>query len=120
MVPGVAAVQDVPKMLFESELRVKSNSRKFHLRIDFSVSPYNFRLGSVFLAKLDLENMIPLVFSEFSLILHFAHHIAKFRRSCCKSFAAKRTFKLKAHCAVSSANLDSEFCLWCGDGRALT
>ena len=53
--------------------------------------------------------MITLVFSGFRLILHLAHHIAKFRRSCCKSFAAKRTFKLKAHCAVSSANWDSVF-----------
>ena len=77
-------------------------------------------LGSVILASLDLENMIILVFPEFSLILHLAHHIAKFRRSCYKSFAAKRTFKLKAHCAVSSANWVSEFCLWCGVGRSLT
>ena len=35
-------------------------------------------------------------FSGFSLILYLAHHIAKFRRSYCKNFAAKRTFKLKA------------------------
>ena len=68
-----------------------------------------FRLGSVFLASLDLENMITLFFSGFSLILHLAHHLAKFRRSCCKNFSAKRMFKLKAHCAVSSANWDSEF-----------
>ena len=39
--------------------------------------------------------MITLVFLGFSLILHLAHNIAKFRRSCCKSFAEKRTFKLK-------------------------
>ena len=37
--------------------------------------PYSFRLGSVILASLDLENMITLVFSGFSLILHLAHHI---------------------------------------------
>ena len=90
MVPGVAAVQDFLKVFLESEMGVKSNSLKFHLRIDFSVSPYSFRLGSVFLACLDLENMITLVFSGFSLILHLAHHIAKFRRFCCKSCAAKR------------------------------
>ena len=42
---------------------------------------------------MDLENIITLVFSGFSLILHLAHHIAKFRKSCCKNFAAKRTFK---------------------------
>ena len=61
-----------------------------------------------------MENIITLVFSGFSLILHLAHHTAKYRRSCCKNFAAKRTFKLKAHCAVPSANWDREFCLWCG------
>ena len=64
--------------------------------------------------------MIILVVSRFSLILHLAHHIAKFRRSCCKRFAAKRTFKMKAHCAISSANWDSAFYLWCGVGRSLT
>ena len=56
-----------------------------------------------FWRNMDLENIVTLVFSGFSLILHFAHHIAKFRRSCCKYFAAKRMFKLKPHCAVSSA-----------------
>ena len=35
MAPGIAAVQDVLETLFESELGVKSNSKKFHLRIDF-------------------------------------------------------------------------------------
>ena len=45
----------------------------------------------------------------FSLILHFAHHIAKFKRSYCNNFAAKRMFKLKAHCAVSSANWERNF-----------
>ena len=77
-------------------------------------------LGSVFLARLDLENMTTLFFSEFSLILHLAHLIAKFRGSCLKSFNAKRTFNLKVHCAVLSANWDSEFRLWCGIGRSLT
>ena len=48
--------------------------------------------------------MITLVFSGFSLILHLAHHTAKVKRSCCKTFAAEHTFKLKAHCAVSSTN----------------
>ena len=73
----------------------------------------------LFFLSWDLENMITLVFSRFSLILRLAHHIAKFRRSCCKNFAEKRTFKLKAHCAVSSVNCDSEFCLWCGVTTAL-
>ena len=63
--------------------------------------------------------MITMVFSGFSLILHLAHHIAKFRRSCRKSFAANRIFKLKVHCAIS-ANWDSEFCLLCSVGRSLS
>ena len=83
------------------------------------MSPHTV-LGWVFLVSLDLEDMITLVFSGFSLFLHLAHHTAKFRRSRCKSFTAKHTFKLKAHCAVSSANWDSELCLWCGVGRSLT
>ena len=53
---------------------------------------------------MDLENIITLVFVGLSLILHLAHHIANFRRSCCKRFAAIWMFRLKAHCAVSSAN----------------
>ena len=58
---------------------------------------------------MDLENIITLVFSGLSLILHLAHHIAKFRRSCCKSFAAICMFRMKAHCAVSSANWAESF-----------
>ena len=48
--------------------------------------------------------MITLVFLGFNLILHLAQHIAKFRKSCCKSFAAMRTFELKAHilCSINS------------------
>ena len=61
-------------------------------------------MGSEFLAREDLENMITLVFSGFSFILHLAHHVASFRRSLRKSFASHR--------AVSSANWDLEFCLW--------
>ena len=67
-----------------------------------------------------MENMITFVFLGFGLIIRLAHHIATFRRSCCKSFTAKHTFTLKAHSAASSANWDSEFCLWCGVGRSLT
>ena len=84
------------------------------------MSRHIFRLTSVFLESTDLENIITLVFSGLSLILHLAHHIANFRRSCCKSFAAICMFRLNAHCAVSSANWDKEFCLWCGVGRSLT
>ena len=35
MVPGVAVIQDVLKVFLESELRVKKDSKKFQLRIDF-------------------------------------------------------------------------------------
>ena len=78
----------------------------------FSVSPYSFRSSSV--SSMDLENIITLAFMGLSLILHLAHHIVNFRRSCCKSFAAICMFRLKVHCAVSSANWDREFCLCCG------
>ena len=86
-------------------LKVSWESKVIPRNFTFRVSPYGFTLGSVLLASMDLKNIITLVFSEFSLILHLAHHIAKFRRFCCKKFAAKYTFKLmKAHCAVSLAN----------------
>ena len=61
---------------------------------------------------MDLENIITLVFVGLSLILHLAHYIANFRSSCCKSFTVIWMFRLKAHCAVSSANWDKEVC--CG------
>ena len=63
----------------------------------FNVLPYSFRLSSVFLASMDLENIITLVFMRLSLILHLAHRIANFRTSCFKSFAAICMFRLKAH-----------------------
>ena len=62
MVPGIAAVQDVLKVLFESELGAESNSYKFYLRVGFSVSPCSCRLGSAFLESMDLENMTTLIF----------------------------------------------------------
>ena len=77
-----------------------------------SLSPYSFRTGSDFLARGDLENMMTLVFSGFSFILHLAHHFANFRKSLRKSFAANCTFLLAAHREVSSANWDFGFCLW--------
>ena len=92
----------------------------FHLSLTFFRPEVPFKLSSVFLVSMDLENIITLVFTGLSLILHLALHIANFRRSCCKCFAAICTFRLKAHCAVSSANWNREFCLWCGVGRSLT
>ena len=67
------------------------------MRIDFQclTIQYSFRLGSDFLASMDLEKIITLVFSGLSLILHLAHHIANFRRSCCKRAAAVLTLRLK-------------------------
>ena len=69
--------------------------------MDFKCLAYSFRLSSVFLASMDLENIITLVFTGLSLILHLAHHIASFRRACYKSFAAICMFRLKAHGACS-------------------
>ena len=63
-------------------------------------------MGSEFLVREDLENMMTLVFSVLSFILHLAHQFANFRRSLRKSFAAICTFLLAAHRAVSSANWD--------------
>ena len=71
-----------------------------------SLSPYSFRMGSEFLAREDLENMMTLFFSGLSFILHLAQHFANFRRFLRKSFAANCTFLLAAHRAVSSANWD--------------
>ena len=59
------------------------------------------------------------VFSGFSFILHLRHHLANFRRSLHKCFAANCTFLPAAHRAVSSANWDFEFCLWLGFGKSL-
>ena len=42
-------------------------------------------------------------FLGFSVIPHLAHRIVKFKRSCCKSFAAICTFRLKARFTVSLA-----------------
>ena len=83
-----------------------------------SLSPYSFRMGSEFLAREDLENMMTSVFSGFSFIFHLAHHFASFHRFLCKSFAANCTFLLAAHRAVSSGNWDFEFCLWSGFGKS--
>ena len=51
MVPGVAAPQDILKVLFKGELGVESDSYKFHLRIDFKPPPYSFIVGSGFPAR---------------------------------------------------------------------
>ena len=67
MIPGIAAIQDVLEVLFESELGAKGNSRNFTSGYTFKASPYSFRLGSVFLASMDPEN-ITLVFSGLSSI----------------------------------------------------
>ena len=49
-------------------------------------------MGSEFLAREDLENMMTLVFSGLSFILHLAHHFASFRRPLLKRFAVSCTF----------------------------
>ena len=69
-------------------------------------APYSFRIGSEFLAREDLKNMMTLVFSGLSFLLHLAHHSARFEGPC-----ANCTFLLAVYRAVSSANLDFEFCV---------
>ena len=45
MVPGVAVPQDFHKVFLESEFRVKSDSKKFHLRIGFEPLTIRFKDG---------------------------------------------------------------------------
>ena len=75
MIPGVAALQDFLKMFLEGEFGVKSDSWKFRLRIDFE----SLTIGSEFLAREDLENMITLLFIRIEFFLHLAHNFANFR-----------------------------------------
>ena len=70
-----------------------------------SLSPYSFRMGSEFLARGDLENMMIVVFSRLNFILHLAHHFANFHGSLRKSFAANCMFLLAAHSAASALSL---------------
>ena len=83
MVPGIAESKVMPRNFTSGKI--------------FSVSSYSFRLSSAFLASADLEKIITLVFTGLSLLLHLAHYIANIRRSCCRSFAAIRTLRLKAY-----------------------
>ena len=52
-------------------------------------------MGSEFLAREDLENMMTLVFSGLSFIIHLAQHFVSFRRSLRKMFAANCAFLLQ-------------------------
>ena len=60
------------------------------------------------------------VFSEFSFILHLAHHLASLSRSFCRYSAAKSIFLLMAHWPASSANCDLLVWWWLGFGMPLT
>ena len=60
MISGIAVVQDVLKALFETELGVKISEISLEDRL--LVFRHTINLGSVFLANMDLENMITLVF----------------------------------------------------------
>ena len=51
LVPGVAASQDILKEFFKSEFGVESDSKKFHMRIDFKSLAVQFRVGSGFPAR---------------------------------------------------------------------
>ena len=48
------------KLSWESKVITKNFTKGY----TFRVSPYSFRLGSVFLASTDLENIITLVFQD--------------------------------------------------------
>ena len=45
----------------------------------------------------DLENIMTLVFSGFSFILHLVQHLASLSRSLCRYSTAKSIFLLTAH-----------------------
>ena len=92
MVSGVAAPQDFLKVLLQCEFRIESNTQKFHLRIDFEPIDIQFLIFGrvlIFWREGDLENMMTLLFSGFSFILHLAHHFANFRRSLPQKFCCK-------------------------------
>ena len=99
-------------------------SRKWFLEISledrFWVSHYTTLEWVLNFWREDLENMMTLVFSGLSFILHLAHHFANFCRSLRKSFAVNCTFLPEVHRAVSSANWDFEFCMWSGFGKSMT
>ena len=63
------------------------------------------------IAVWDLENIITLVLSVFSIILHLAHHLVSLSRSPCKYSAAKSIFLLITHWSASSANCN--LLVWC-------
>ena len=77
-----------------------------------SLSPYSFRMGSEFLMREDLENLMTLVFSGFSFIFYLAPHFAYFlaKSPYAKILLQNCTFLLTAHRAVTSANWDFKFC----------
>ena len=64
------------------------------------------KASSALIAVGDLENIMTLVFSGFSFILHLAHHLASLSRSLCRYSAAKSIFLLTTHWPKSSANCD--------------
>ena len=69
-------------------------------------SPYKDKAGSALIAFVDLENIVTLVFSGFSFILHLAHHLARLSRSFYKYFAATSILLFTAHWPALSGNCD--------------
>ena len=67
-------------MFCESHPIVKSDILELHVRIVRKKSPYKDKAGSALIAAGDLENIMTLVFSGFSFILHLAHHLASLLR----------------------------------------
>ena len=78
-------------MFSESHLIVKSDTKELYVRIALKkvAIQYKDKAGSALIAVGDLENIMTLVFSGFSFILHLAHHLASFSRSFCRYSAAK-------------------------------
>ena len=76
-----------------------------------SLSKYSFRMGSEFLAREDLENMMTLFFYDSVLFFIWHTTLPVFAGPYAK-VAANCIFLLAAHRTVSSAKWDFEFCLW--------
>ena len=81
MISGIAAVQDVLKVLFETELGVKISEISLEDRL--LLFRHTINLGSVFSGEYGPGEYDHLgFFRDLLLILHLAHHNAKFRRPC--------------------------------------
>ena len=107
------------KCFWKVNLKSKVIPRNFTWGQILSLSPYRFRMGSEFLAREDLRNMMTLFFQDW-VLFSIWHTTLPVLVGPYKSFTANCTFLIAAHRAVSSGNWDFEFCLWWGFGKSLT